>query len=338
MDSSSGYGLRRNTQVIGINLKCQHSQALLGRLVGHTDVMLVSSRPSVYKKLGIDYESIRRYNPRLVYCTVTGFGATGPYAEFAGHDLNYQSVGGSVGMTGRRNSMPNIPGATFADGTGGMSAAIGILAAVFAAKQRGIGQAVDVSCAETIMDLMAVSIDQYLAGSPPPRPGQTMTTGKPAYYRIFQTKDGRYLSVGAIEPWFYENLCHELGCDDLASYQHDESKQEAIAQRFAAACRTKTRDEWVAQLMPKDTCVAPVYEVEEVVRDPQFLHRNMVLEVSHPDGGTVRQVGIPYKFSVTSPKITHVAPRVGAVTARVMQQLGYSDADVERMRDCGCLI
>ena len=335
MDSSSGYGMRRNTRVIGLNLKILEGREILYKLVTRSDVMLVSSRPTVYRRLGVDYDTVKGLNPRLVYCSVTGYGATGPYAEYAGHDINYQSLGGSVGMTGRPDDSPVIPGGTFADGAGGMAAAIGILAALVARERTETGQGVDVSCAETIMDLMAVSIDQHLGTGDVPERGRTMTTGQAPYYSIYRTRDGRYVSVGAIEPWFFENLCRELGCEELAPCQHDERKQTEIFKVFKDLFLSKTRDEWVAQLASKDTCVAPVYTIDEVVQDPQFRDREMVVEVGLPEGGTVRQVGIPYKFSNTPPEIRHVGPRLGDYTAGVLKELGYTTEEAATLKEQG---
>jgi alpha-methylacyl-CoA racemase len=232
-------------------------------------------------------------NAGIVYCSTSGYGQDGPAAGWAGHDINYLAMGGFLACTEpRADGGPPIPGATVADSAGGgMHAVIAILAALIRRSVSGEGQYLDVSAAEGVLSLMALSIDQFLATGEVAGPRQTLLTGRYAFYDLYATRDGKWLSVGAIEPHFYANLCKALGLDQYIDHQMDGARQDEIRAAFARAFAQRDRDDWVAELAPGDTCVAPVYTLPELADDPHFASRGGFMEASHPEHGVFRQVG-----------------------------------------------
>jgi alpha-methylacyl-CoA racemase len=298
---------------------------------------MVGLRPSAAERLGVHYEAVSRANPRVIYCSLTGFGADGPYRDLAGHDINYQSIGGTVGMTGLAGGPAMIPGATAADSAGGgMQAAIAILAAVIARQATGRGQFLDVAATDGIVNMVSLAIDEYLTTGEEPRRGETLLTGLHPWYNIYETADGKYVSVGAIEPQFYANLCRLMGLEDLVSHQYAEGeKRDEIFRRFAEVFRTRTRDEWVSLLMEEDTCTAPVYEISELVADRNLLHRKMIVEVDHPTEGRLKQAGFLVKLSGTPGEIKHVDPQPADFSREILSEAGLDRARIDVLRETG---
>ncbi|MFN2543460.1 MAG: CaiB/BaiF CoA transferase family protein [Actinomycetota bacterium] len=287
------YGAGRGTTQARIDLKSEDGRAEFLALIAGADVLVESYRPGVATRLGIGYEAVHGVNPRLVYASLSGYGQQGPYAQWAGHDINYLALGGFLGTQGRRaDGGPAIPGATIADGAGGgLHAALSICAALFHRERTGEGRYLDVSTTDGVLHLMALFVDEYLATGSETRPGSSLLTGKYACYDVYECADGGWISVGAIEPQFFANLCRELGHDELAAHQMDEAKQEDIRSAFRGAFETRTRNEWMEELAGKDTCVAPVLSISEVTIDEHLNGRGSFIDVEHPGHGTFRSVG-----------------------------------------------
>jgi len=325
----------RNCKTMGLNLKAEEGRGIFYDLARTADVVMEGFRPGVVKRLGVDYDTIKEVNPRIVYASLTGYGQEGPYRYVVGHDINYLSIGGLLGMTGLAGGPPVIPGTPLADfAAGGMSAAIGILAALMARERTGRGQFVDMSMTDAIVELTALQIIPYLAEGIVPKRGETMLTGQWPWYNVYETKDGKYISIGAIEPWFYANLCQLLGREDFIEHQYAAGeKLEEIFQCFRQTFLTKTRDEWVEILRQKDTCVAPVYSIDELVSDPQLIARGMIAEVDHPTLGRVKQVGSMIKLSESPFQVRNWSQRFGQHTEELLTDLGYSKEDIDRLRE-----
>src|SRR5207302_1354649 len=198
----------------------------------------------------IGFDVVRDVQPLIVYASLSGYGQDGPYEQWAGHDINYLAVGGFLGTQGRRaDGGPAMPGATIADGAGGgLHAALSICAALFHRERTGEGAYLDVSTTEGVLHLMALFVDEFLATGRETGPGTSLLTGKYACYDVYECADGRWISVGAIEPQFFANLCRALGCEDLEPSQMDDARQDEIRSAFREAFRRKARDEWVAEL------------------------------------------------------------------------------------------
>jgi alpha-methylacyl-CoA racemase len=285
------YGAGRGTRRVRIDLKAAEGKDLFLRLVASSQVVVESFRPGVADRLGVGYEDCRRVNERIVYAAVSGYGADGPYARWAGHDLNYLGVGGFLATQGRRaDGGPAMPGATVADSAGGgMQAAISILAGLVRASQTE-GAFLDVSTVEGVLWLTSLALDEHLATGADVAPGSSLLTGGYACYDVYECGDGKWLTVAAIEPQFFANLCRALECEDLAPMQMDPKRQELIRATFRAAFGRRKRDEWIDELAGADTCVAPVLDVAEVSADPHLGARGAFGDATHSEHGTFRQV------------------------------------------------
>ncbi len=330
----------RNKRSIALNLRFDESKKIFYKLCENVDVVVEGFRPGVVKRLGVDYETVKGINPRIIYCSLSGYGQDGPYEALAGHDINYISIAGAQGIIGQRGGPPTIPSNLLGDfAGGGMHAAIGILAALMARERTGRGQLVDIAMTDGVVSLLAAEASTYFLTGKVPRPGQTMTLGAAPYYNMYETKDGKYIAIGCLEPRFYENLCRALGREDFITHQEaDEEKQKEIFSAFREIFLTRTRDEWFDLLRQTDICVAPVYSLDEAFSDPQVVHRNMVVEIDHPTQGKVRQVGISIKLSETPGAIRSPAPLRGQDTEEILGDLGYTTESISELRKAGAII
>jgi alpha-methylacyl-CoA racemase len=326
--------IRRNSRSIALNLKTDEGRDVFLRLAATADVIMEGFRPGVVKRLGVDYETVKAGRPDVIYASLTGYGQDGPYAGYVGHDINYQGLTGLLGLTGPAGGPPVIPGNAIADNAGGgMNAAIGILAALLVRGRTGQGQYVDSAMVDGLMTMMFLTVDDYLRSGDVPRRGETLLTGLYPWYNLYETADGKYVSVGAIEPWFFENLCRLLGHAEFLEHQYAEGeKREEMFAAFRETFRTRTRDEWVAELMPAETCVGPVYSIDEVAKDPHLRHRGMIIE----DRGR-EQVGVMVKLSETPGAIRSPGPELGADTDAILGELGYDAVAIGRLRKAGCV-
>jgi alpha-methylacyl-CoA racemase len=331
------YSAHRGMKRVQIDLKAAAGKAAFLRLAAVADVVIESFRPGVVDRLGIGYEHVKRVNDRIVYCSTSGYGQTGPAAHWAGHDLNYLAVGGYLHCGGRRaDGGPALPGATVADSAGGgMHAAIAILAALLRRGVTGTGEYLDVSVAEGVLFFTSLYIDQYLATGDRPGPGHDILTGRYACYDVYPARDGKWLAVGAIEPVFYANLCKALGCDEWIAHQTDDTCQEEIRAAFRAAFARRDRDEWVAELAPRDACVAPVYSIDELTNDPQLCSRRAFVAAAHAQHGSFRQVG-PVFAGIDRSASTYPVPDASLTdTVDLLRKAGVPELEIERMRSEG---
>ncbi len=332
--------LQRNKRSISLNLKEPEALEIFRRLAADTDVVVEGFRPGVADRLGIGYRQVQEINPRAVYCSVSGYGQTGPYSAMAGHDINYISLAGALGLIGDApDGKPAIPLNLIADyAGGGLCAAVGILAALLAREQTGRGQFVDIAMTEGVLYMLCGMIaDAFSQGYRPARGGARLNGGAP-YYNVYRTADGKYLSIAAIEPWFWENLCRAIGREDLIPHQRAGGEKRAeIAQTLEQIFIAKTRDEWFDALRDADISVGKVYDLEEALDDPQIQSRGMVVELEAPGvpGGKARQPGIPFRLSETPGAVRSPGSMTGQHTAEVLAALGYMPARIEELRRWG---
>src|ERR1700730_18469287 len=237
--------LGRNKKSIGINLKSEAGRDIFLRLAQRADVVVEEYRPGVAKRLGIDYQTLSARNPRLIYCAVTGFGQTGPYRALVGHDLNYIATAGALSLLGRKGQMPTIPLNLLADyAGGGMHAAIGVLAALVARSQTGRGQYVDIAMLDGTRLVVAQALAAYFSNGKIPVRGAEANDGGSPFYNIYETKDGKIITIASVEPWFYANLCRALNCEQFIPEQHNHARWPEMHEHFTQVFKTKTRDEW----------------------------------------------------------------------------------------------
>jgi alpha-methylacyl-CoA racemase len=325
--------LARNKRSLTLNLKTPEGRALFHRLAREADVVLEGARPGAAARLGVDYPTLRALNPRLVYCSISGYGQDGPYRDRVGHDVNYLGFAGVIGLTGAAGGPPVIPGVQIADiGGGTLMAALGILAALWAREETGTGQLVDIAMMDGAVAWQVVNLLRQLVEGQEQHRGDTLLTGHHPCYAIYETKDGRHVTVGALEPHFWRTLCERLVMPELVPQQFAEgAEREQMFARLRAKFRERTMAEWVTDLADLDICFGPVATIAEMMDDPQVRHRGMVVE--GPDGR--RALGNPIKLSDTPPALRRPAPQLGEHTDAVLRSLGYSAGDIAGLRERG---
>jgi crotonobetainyl-CoA:carnitine CoA-transferase CaiB-like acyl-CoA transferase len=328
--------LARNKRSIILNLREPDAREIFYKLAETADVVLEGFRPGVVKRLGVDYETLSKRNPRIVYCSLSGFGQTGPYSQLVGHDINYISVGGALGMVGWPDAPPAIPMNIIADfAGGGMHAAYGILAALVARERTGRGQYVDIAMSDGVLYLLASMVGGVLSGGASPGRGSTLLNGSVPHYNVYECSDGGWISIGSLEPHFFVNLCKTMECEQFIPHQYDATWREQMAAHFKQRFLTKTRDEWFEILKQSDICVGPVYSLAEALEDPHNLAREMVVEVDHPTLGKIKTLGIGTKFSDTPGSVRTTAPLAGQHTDDVLAAIGYDAAAIAALKERG---
>lgn len=326
---SGNRGMRRAS----FDLKSDAGREAFLALADGADVVIESFRPGVVARLGIGPGDVAERNPRLVYCSTSGFGQTGPRAQWAGHDLNYLATAGFLDCSGRRgDGRPALPGATVADiAAGGMQAAMAVMAALLRRSRTGTGEYLDVSIADGALAMMSLYADEYLATGVEPGPGHYILTGRYACYEIYTCEDGRHVSVGAIEPGFWRNLCRLLELDRYADLQTDDAHQGEIRAALAARFATRPLDEWVELLGPADCCVAPVNTVAEATVDPQYVARGDIADAVHAEAGRFRQLA-PIWAGTAPPEGDYPIPDATRTeTAELLIEAGLDPGRVERL-------
>jgi alpha-methylacyl-CoA racemase len=331
------YGAGRDFERMRIDLKAESGRETLLRLVEQADVLIESFRPGVVARLAIDYETVRGRNPRIVYCSTSGYGQNGPASGWAGHDLNYLAMSGFLACSEpRADGGPPIPGATVADSAGGgMHAALAIVAALVKCRTSGEGSFLDVSAAEGALSLMALSIDQYLAEGEVAGPRDVLLTGRYAFYDLYETRDRKWLSVAAIEPHFYRNLCERLGHAEYTAHQYDDDRQDEIREAFRAAFLTRTRDEWVANLAPHDTCVAPVLTIPEVTEDAHWRARGAFMQAEHAERGVFEQLSPILSGAIRNHPPHSVRTGQATDSAQRLSRSGFSGSEISKLMEEG---
>jgi len=336
--------VNRNKRSLALNMKAPEGQALFKKIAAGVDVIVEGFRPGVMKRLGGDYETLSAANPRLVYCSLSGFGHNGPYRDYPAHDGNYLSLAGVLGLIGEPDRKPIFPLNLVADyGGASMHGALGIMMALFARERTGRGQHVDVSYLDTSLALLAATPNMrfFWSDGMAPKRGEGFLGGSYPYYAVYDTKDGKHLTIGCTEPWLWENFCKAINRPDFVRFARkpDQFVRAANAdevkarEEIEAIIRTRTRDEWYDYLVKADVCVGKVYEPEEMVADPQIHARDMIVEMRHPVHGTVKQFGQPIKLSATPGTIRTVAPYSGEHTDQVLGELGLREPEIKALRD-----
>ncbi len=325
--------VNRNKKSLRLDLKQAAGVEIFLRLAKDADVIFESFRPGVVDKLGIGYEAVRALNPRIVYCAITGYGQTGPWADHAGHDINYLATAGLLDQIGsndgEQSGPPAIPNLQVGDLLGGaLTPLLGALAAVIGAKASGQGSHVDVAMTDAVLaHTIFPLVTTLVHGRPAPRGGDLLTGGVPCY-GVYRTADDRYLAVGALEPKFWQAMCTALGRPDLAPHGlATGSKGRETKAELAALLASKPLAHWQPIFAAADCCVTPILRLDEAVQHPQVLAREMVVDV----GGT-RQYAPPFKLSAWPWADAAPAPAAGADSEAVLKAAGYVDSDIARLR------
>jgi len=326
--------LNRNKKSLTLNLKSPKGIEIFLALVRKAHVVLEGFRPGVVDRLGIGYRQAVAANPQIVYCSISGYGQDGPYRLLAGHDINYLGYTGLLDLGGFEDRTPVMPAMPIADYSGGLMAAVGILAALQSAQRTGRGQYVDVSMFDGVLGFQHAPLAEYVATGKSPRRGKFWLGANLPWYSVYETKDGKAVTMGPLEPHFWANFCKLLGREDLIEgHGAEEEKREEIYHFLRKTFREKTRDEWTAFFKGQDVCVGPVQDVDEALKDVQVKHRKMIVEVEHPIAGRLPQIGIPIKFSETPGEIRDPAPALGQHNDEILKELGHAPSEIEKLKD-----
>jgi alpha-methylacyl-CoA racemase len=335
-DSAKGalfLALNRNKRSIRLNLKTDQGREVLLKLVREYDVVLESFRPGVLDRLGVGYERMREENPKLVYCAITGYGQDGPLRDRSGHDMNYLGLVGLLGLTGDRDGPPVQSAGQIADlGGGALMAAFGILAAL----RSGEGQMVDVSMADGALSWLAMVAGRYFAEGVVPKRGHQELAGGLICYRPYACSDG-HVTLGALEPKFWQAWCRGVGREDLIERQFDPPGSDAHAE-VERIFLARTREEWTEFASRHDCCLEPVLDLDEALDSELVRAREMVVELDQPGvAEPVRQLGIPVKLSETPGAVRSPGPALGEHTRDVLAGLGYDDDAIAALEEAGAV-
>jgi len=322
--------INRNKEHMTLNLKTEKGLEIFYRLIEKADVLLEGFRPGVVDRLGVGYESIKQANPKIIYCSITGYGQNGPFRDRVGHDVNYLSYAGVLDLIGEKDHPPAIPGVQIADiAGGGMNAAIGILLALLARGNTGKGQYIDISMTDGMVGFLPAALFFRQLTGQEPRRADGLLSHRYACYNTYETADGRYLSIGAVENRFWKQLCDTLEIPEYGPLQYDDQRREEILQYMRTTFKQKTLEEWDAILADLDICWGIIQSTKEVLEDPLFLERETVVEIEGQDGKKSKTLGVTVKLSETPGTIRTPPVDFGESTAAILKEFGYSQEEIK---------
>lgn len=329
--------INRNKQSLALNLKDPKAGEIIRRLLTEYDVILEQFRPGVMDKLGLDYKTLKQTRPDLIYCSITGYGQTGPLKDRAGHDINYLALAGLASYSGRAESGPGLSGTQVADIAGGSHHAVmGILAAANQRQRTGEGSHIDISMTDCAFALNAISGANALAGAGDPQlEGELLNGG--SYYDYYRTADDRYLSVGSLEPQFAQQFFETLGHPEWLERVLQADQQQSLKRDIATAIAERTLDEWVGLFQGRDACVEPVLAFSEAADSTLMEERQMLCEAELPDGERLKQINTPLTFDGEKPRHRHAGAPLGAHSRELLLGLGYSGEEIEQLQADGTI-
>lgn len=317
--------VNRGKRSLAVDLKRKEGREILYKLVPSADVVVEQFRPGVMKKLGMDYLRLARMNRRLVYCSFSGYGQTGPSKDLAGHDITFLAHAGILGVMAARDGHPVIPGVPMADLASAYNAAFSILVALRTRDRTRKGEFIDVSLFDSAVSLMVLNLARFLATGEEPVAGETLLTGTFPFYNLYETRDGRWMAVAAVEPKFWQRMCEILGVPELAGSQFtDEPEKASVMRALVEQFRTRTLAEWEPLFLKENLPVIGVRNVSEMVRDPQVRARELLSVVDIPDLRKMPVLSHPAKHSVSESLTPARAPSQGQDTEPILRTLGYS--------------
>jgi crotonobetainyl-CoA:carnitine CoA-transferase CaiB-like acyl-CoA transferase len=314
--------INHNKKSVALNYRNGRGKEILFQLAQVSDVLIETFRPGAVKRWGVGYDAVAQVNPRIVYCSLSGYGQDGPYANRAGHDLNYIALGGLLSLNGAAGGPPIPPAVQIADLAGGMLAAIAILATLAGRQSTGRGAYLDMAMIDAVASWAApLAGSLYVSTGENPQRGRMPLSGGLPCYNVYETADGKFISLGALEPHFWTAFCNAIHRDDLLARQFDTTAIDELSRLF----RHHTRAEWLERLREADACVEPVNEMDETLRDSHLRHRGLVTEK-----GTF---GSPFRFAARSDPSP--APVLGQHTLEVLKQLSLSEDEIRELEAAG---
>lgn len=339
-ESARFYTVNRNKKSMTLDLKKDEGREVFKKLVAQADVVVDQFRPGVMKKMGLDYDDLKKINPGIIYCAITGYGLSGPLRDAAGHDLNYLSISGITGLTGTYQGMPAMSGAQIADIAGGtLYSAIAILLALAARTKTGQGQLCDIAMMDCSVSLLAYTLGEWAGWGRLPEMGNDVLTGGYACYNIYKTKDEKYVSLGAVEDKFWAEFCQKIDRAEYIKPQWNTSLQQDMQADVRAIMLTRTREEWLEFFSKSDICFTPVLTMEEMCDHPQVVAREMILKLENVRG-TGRDVpltGVAAKLSETPGEARLVFPALGEHNDEILSQAGFTPSEIDELKAKGVI-
>lgn len=329
--------LNRNKKSIALDLKKEGAAEIVHKLVAEYDIVLEQFRPGVMQRLGLDFASLQKIQPKLIYCSITGYGQTGPLKDRAGHDINYLALSGLASFSGRADTGPVLSATQIADVAGGShNAVMAILAAVIQRSITGTGQHLDISMSDAAMALSTMFGSNAIASGEDPSCGREMLNGG-LFYDYYQTADGRHISIGSLEPNFAMALLTVLDLGDWKNKiaNQDYGVQQALKSAISEKVKNQTLAHWQTEFAKVDACVEPVLSMNEAFEHPHFIARGMITEAEDEAGTAIKQISTSLPFKSQAPYTS--GGKLGANSVEVLQQLGYSDEEIERLRENRCI-
>ncbi|MEW5909051.1 MAG: CaiB/BaiF CoA-transferase family protein [Thermodesulfobacteriota bacterium] len=316
--------INRNKEHMTLNLKTDEGKKIFFLLAERADVILEGFRPGVAKRLGVEYESIQSINPSIIYCSITGYGQSGPLKNQAGHDLNYLGYSGALSIIGLKDGPPVTPGIQMADISGALNAAIGILLALYQREKTTKGQYIDISMTDCLIAMMPQAAGELWKTGTSPARGDSLLSHRYACYNIYQTKDRQFITLASLEFRFWEALCRFFNVPDFIPLQYDEPRREELIDYFKNIFIKKRRDEWEAIFSGQDVCLGSVWSVDEALGSELARNRKMVVQHGEIDPEGESFLGSPIKFSENPSSIRSLPPKFGEQTHSILKELGFS--------------
>jgi crotonobetainyl-CoA:carnitine CoA-transferase CaiB-like acyl-CoA transferase len=328
--------INRNKKGMTLNLKHEEGRTIFLRLVPAADVVLDSCASGVMDAMGLGYDDLKKVNPRIICCSLTGFGQDGPYRHRPAHDIDFLGISGILDLLGGKEGPPALPAVQFAGAGGGLTAAMGILAALLRRERTGEGQYLDVAILDSMTPFLSLVMSQYLAGGALPKRGEGLVGGGYAFYNIYETADGNYISLGCLEEKFWKNFCRAVKREDLIDDQFAPSpRREALIEEVREIFRQKTRDEWLRFFEGHLICYSPVNSLDDAVNDPQIRHRGLWFTTEHPVDGTIPQQRFPVAYSADPPQVRRHPPVLGEHTGEILRRLGFTVKEIDDLYSRG---
>jgi alpha-methylacyl-CoA racemase len=339
-ESAGFLAVNRSKRSLVLNLKTKKGTDIFFNLLQTADIVIEQFRPGVLDKIGIGYDAARKKKIDIIYVSLTGYGQSGPYAEDAGHDINFIGYSGILASTGSVKTGPVIPGPQLGDVAGGAyMAIIACLSALWAKEKTGQGQRVDVSMMDGVLPLMTLQMAHYQATKISFVPGEPPLSGGLACYGTYKCADGRYVALGILEDKFWKSFCEMAGRTDwISRFFAMGEDAEKLRAEITTLFRGKTRDEWIAATAELDICLTPVLEISEIEADPHVQARQMICEQIHPVCGNIKGIGVPLKFSATQAIPSGPSPVLGEDTESILQEIGYQPDEIEALRKEGVIL